>query len=162
VDRKRVIEIGEQQSYDENPGASHQDILDRGTLAVIEAQVGVYQISREMLDQGVVVARFRNLGDTPLERLSLVPKHTTFWYIYQKEGKLLSSYIVDGPDSTADQYHIPTMLHPPDRPWRESIAQWQLPGVLHGEGGGGLGAGLADGSLPWVTCTDLGCCKPRN
>ena len=160
VDRNKVLEAGRKQEYDDNPGASDQDVLDDGVIAVIEPQVGAYGIDTLMLAQGVVVARFKDLGDTPLERLSLVPRLTTFWYIYRKEGKLFSAYVVDSPDSKWDQYDIPTMLHPPKTRWWQSIAQWQMPDVLRGDDKKGLGAGLAQGGLPWVTCTDLGCCKP--
>ena len=99
VDRNKVLEAGRKQEYDDNPGASDQDVLDDGVIAVIEPQVGAYGIDTLMLAQGVVVARFKDLGDTPLERLSLVPRLTTFWYIYRKEGKLFSAYVVDSPDS---------------------------------------------------------------
>jgi hypothetical protein len=163
VDRARVLDAGRGQRFDENPGASDQDVLDDGAIAVIEAEEGVYQLDSASLDQGIIVARFRNLTEIPVPRLSLVPNGRTFWYIYRRKGELLSAYIADGPDSTADRYDIPTRLHAPSRKWRESIAQWQMPGVLDGDKGSetGLRAGLATGSQPWVTCTEAGCCKPR-
>ena len=161
VDRNSVLEAGRKQEYDDNPGASHQDVLDDGVIAVIEPQVGVYGIDTLMLAQGVVVARFKDLGDTPLERLSLVPRLTTFWYIYRKEGKLFSAYVVDSPDSKWDQYDIPTMLHPPTRRGGGSRSpSGRCRTCCDGDDKKGLGAGLAQGGLPWVTCTDLGCCKP--
>ena len=162
VDRNKVLEAGRKQEYDDNPGASDQDVLDEGVIGVIEPQVGVYGVDSSMLARGIVVARFRDLTEAPLKRLSLVPGLTTFWYIYRKKGKLFSAYVVDSPDPQSDQYDIPTMLHPPTRRWWQSIAQWQMPGVLHWDDNKGLGAGLAQGGLPWVTCTDLGCCKPAH
>ncbi|MBK6780245.1 MAG: hypothetical protein IPG75_11860 [Gemmatimonadetes bacterium] len=66
------------------------------------------------------------------------------------------------PTGKFDVLDVRTIGHPPTRPWRQSVSQWQLPGVL-GEkvGMGALGTVLRTGTLPWVTCaTDL-CCKPE-
>ena len=54
---------------------------------------------------------------------------------------------------------LPTLVHPPTRPWRQSIAQWQLAGVLerHDRPGGELA--LAATVYPWVTCNEIDCCK---
>ncbi len=161
VNRQKVLQVARAQEYDLNPGASHRSILDYGVDVTIEPVLGAYRNSKDAFDRGVVVARFINHSDSSLPRLGLLPKQTTYWFIYRKDGQLLSAYIPDVDQADNDVRGVPTISHPPTRPWRQSIAQWQLPGVLDSEskGMGALGTALG-GQLPWTTCHDEGCCKP--
>lgn len=161
IDRAKVIQAGRGQRYDENPGSSLTAILDDGVRAIIEPDEGAYNLTREALDEGVVIARFRNQGDTPLKRLGIIPKGTTFWFIYRKDKQLMSAYIADTESGEYDVVDVPTILHPPTRPWRQSVAQWQLPGVI-GEKVGAARTALYGGQQPWATCSDTGCCKPAS
>ncbi len=161
IDRAKVIAAGRAQHFDENPGSSLTAILDDGVRATIEPDAGAYNLTPEELDKGVVVARFRNAGDTPLKRLGIIPKGTTFWFIYRKDKQLMSAYIADTESGEYDVVDVPTILHPPTRPWRQSVAQWQLPGVI-GEKVGAARTALYGGQQPWITCVALGCCKPAS
>jgi len=158
VDPARIIEVGRTLTYDENPGASDESILEDGVRAIIEPQVGVWQLDSATLDQGIVVGRFRNRTDKPLRRLGLLPGGVTYWFIYRQEGKLLSAYV---PDTTArdfDVTEVETMYHHATRPWRQSVAQFQLPDVLRHEKA--LRAlGVDTNGQPWISCTGEGCCK---
>jgi hypothetical protein len=161
IDRAKVIEAGRAQRYDENPGSTLTAILDDGVRATIEPDEGAYNLTPEDLDKGVVVARFKNQSDTPLKRLGIIPKGTTFWLVYRKDKQLMSAYIADTESGEYDVVDVPTMLHPPTRPWRQSVAQWQLPGII-GEKVAAARTTLYGGQLPWVSCTNVGCCKPQS
>jgi hypothetical protein len=161
IDRAKVLAAGRAQRYDENPGSSLRAVLDDGVQATIEPDEGAFNLPESALDEGVVVARFRNEGDAPLKRLGIVPRGTTFWFIYRKDKQLMSAYIADTESGEYDVVDVPTMLHPPTRPWRQSVAQWQLPGVI-GEKVGTARTLLYGGQQPWVSCTSMGCCKPAN
>ncbi len=161
IDRARVLAAGRAQRYDENPGSSLKAVLDGGVQATIEPDEGAYNLAEGTLDEGVVVARFRNEGDTPLKRLGLIPNGTTFWFIYRKDKQLMSAYIADTESGEYDVVDVPTILHPPTRPWRQSVAQWQLPGVI-GEKVGAMRMLLSGGQQPWVSCANMGCCKPQS
>jgi hypothetical protein len=161
LDRGKIRVLGGKQAYDVNPGASDQEVLDSGAVAVIEPQEGVYRLDTLQLKRGYVVARFHNLSNIAVPRLGLAPGGTTFWVVYQKAGEFVSAYIADSDSSSYDRVDIPMVIHPPSRPWRQSIAQWQLPGVLHSDQKQGMGAlGLTRGSQPWVSCVTAGCCTP--
>jgi hypothetical protein len=109
----------------------------------------------------VVVARFTNQGDIPLKRLGIIPKGTTFWFIYRKDKQLMSAYIADTESGEYDVVDVPTIAHPATRPWRQSVAQWQLPGVI-GEKVAVARTVLYGGQLPWISCEETGCCKPSS
>lgn len=169
VDREKVIAAGRAGSYDVNPGASHRAEVGGITTATIEPAEGAYRNPTSAFDEGVVIGRLLNNGDKPLPTFGLVPGATTYWFIYRKDGKLLSAFIPDVKDAQFDALDLPTRLHPPTRPWRQSVAQWQLPGVLDDRDGadpkrglGALGAMpvLAGGGVdPWITCNGTGCCQ---
>lgn len=163
VDREQVREAGRSQSYDENPGASDEDVLDSGVVAVIEPQVGVYQLDTVQLAKGYVIGRFRNKTQTGLKRLGLAPGGTTYWFVYKgTDGRFVSSYVADSDSSGYDRANIPMTIHKPSRPWKQSVAQWQLPGVIgEKEGMGALGMVMVGGQ-PWISCVMTGCCKPLN
>jgi hypothetical protein len=166
VDRVRIRAAGAGQSYDPNPGASDEDVLDSGAVAVIEPQVGVYQLDTLELAKGYVIGRFVNKSQIPVRRLGLAPGGTTYWFVYKgKDGKFVSAYISDSDSSGYDRQNIPMVIHKPSRPWRQSVAQWQLPGVIgdkRGMGALGPAALAAGGSQPWISCVTTGCCKPLN
>ncbi|MEO8140874.1 MAG: hypothetical protein ABI742_14570 [Gemmatimonadota bacterium] len=161
IDRAKVLAAGRAQHYDENPGSSLKAILDEGVAATIEPDAGAYRIPAAVLDQGVVVGRFRNQSDTPLKRLGLIAGGTTYWFIYRKDKQLMSAYIADTESGEYDVIDVPTMMHRPTRPWRQSVAQWQLPGVI-GDKPGATAMRLSGGQQPWLTCADWGCCKPES
>ncbi|MBL8977474.1 MAG: hypothetical protein JNM53_03620 [Gemmatimonadetes bacterium] len=160
INRARVLEVARSQQYDVNPGSSHRAVLDYGVEATIEPTVGAYRNPKDGFDRGVIVARFVNNSDSTLSRLGLLPRGTTYWFIYRKDGQLFSAYIPDIDTDKHDVRGVPTIAHPPTRPWRQSVAQWQLPGILDKEGGLGALGVAAGGQLPWVTCEGSGCCKP--
>jgi hypothetical protein len=132
--------------------------------AIIEPEEGVWRLDSTALIQGVVVGRFRNRSDVPLKRLGLIPRGTTYWFISMGEKGLTSAFIADTSVGGYDVVGAATMIHRPSRPWRQSVAQWQLPDVLRKEMGlGALGAmGVDKGSGPWIACMTLGCCKLIN
>jgi hypothetical protein len=164
IDRNKIIEVGRSQHYDENPGSSDESILDDGVRAIIEPEEGVWRLDSTALKQGVVVGRFRNRSDLPLARLGLFPGGTTYWFISQGEKGLTSAFIADTTVAGYDVTGIATMIHKPSRPWRQAVAQWQLPDVLRKEMGlGALGTlGVDKESGPWIACVTLGCCKLIN
>ncbi len=167
VDREKVLAAGRAGTYDVNPGASHRAEVGN-TIATLEPAEGAYRNPPSAFDEGVVIGRVVNNTDTPLPQFGLVPRGTTYWFIYRREGKLLSAFVPDVKDTDHDVVDLPTRLHPPTRPWRQSVAQWQLPGVLDDRNGpdpkqglGALGAlpVVASGGVdPWMACTTLGCC----
>lgn len=160
VDRARVLAVGRAQAYDANPGASHRALLEDGIEATVEPQEGSYRNPKDGFDRGVVVARFINHSDASLARLGLQPRGTTYWFIYRKEGQLVSALIPDTESGKFDVLDVPTVLHPPTRSWRQSVAQWQLPGILdQSRGMGALGVSAAAGQIPWTVCLEYGCCK---
>lgn len=161
IDRAKVLAAGRAQHYDENPGASHRAFLDDGVQATIEPDEGAYRLSPSAFDSGVVVARFTNQGDVPLKRLGIIPKGTTYWFVYRKDKELRSALIADTESGEYDVVDVPTMTHPATRPWRQSVAQWQLPGVI-GEKVAVARTVLYGGQQPWVSCIELGCCKLTN
>lgn len=162
INRNRVIEAGRAGRYDQNPGSSHRAVLDGVADLTLEPLEGAYRTPKDAFDKGVVVARLVNNGDSALARLGIQPRSTTFWFIYRKDGTLFSAFIPDVPTDKFDVIGVRTIGHPPTRPWRQSVSQWQLPGVL-GEkvGMGALGTVAYSGSMPWVTCTTDLCCKPE-
>lgn len=160
VDRGKLLQVARAQSYDINPGSSHRAIVDYGVDVTIEPVAGAYRNDDDAFDKGVVVARFINHGDSGLSRLGLLPRGTTYWFIYRKGGQLLSAYIPDTESAESDVRGIPTISHPPTRAWRQSVAQWQLPGVLDLKKGMGALGVAAGGQQPWVTCQPQGCCTP--
>jgi hypothetical protein len=85
-----------------------------------------------------------------LKRLGLAPGATTYWLIYRSGNRLLSDFIADLPDSSYDRTGVATLVHRPKRPWRQSIAQWQLPGDVEGLGAGVM-LSAAAASQPWTT-----------
>ena len=162
INRNRVIESGRAGRSDQNPGSSHRAVLDGVADLTLEPLEGAYRTPKDAFDKGVVVARLVNNGDSALARLGIQPRSTTFWFIYRKDGTLFSAFIPDVPTDKFDVIGVRTIGHPPTRPWRQSVSQWQLPGVL-GEkvGMGALGTVAYSGSMPWVTCTTDLCCKPE-
>jgi len=163
LDREKIRSAGKGQSYDSNPGASDEDVLDSGVVAVIEPQEGVFQLDTTQLAEGYVIGRFINKSDKGIKRLGLPPRGTTYWFVYQRNGQWLSAYIADSDSTGYDRPDVPMVIHYPSRPWLQSVAQWQLPGVIGDKPAGGLGAlgsvGLAEGSQPWISCVTIGCCK---
>jgi hypothetical protein len=162
-DREKVRDAGRSQSYDDNPGASDEDILDSAVVAVIEPQVGVFQLDTLELAKGYVIGRFRNKSQIGIKRLGLPPGGTTYWFVYKgSDGRFVSAYIADSDSAGYDRTDIPMMIHKPSRPWRQSVAQWQLPGVIGDKQGLGAVGVLMEGGQPWISCVMTGCCKPLN
>lgn len=159
--RGATLTLGQKQHYDPNIGAADRTILEDSVDVTLEPMDDAFATDSNRLAKGVVVARMINHSKAALKRLGLAPGATTYWLIYQKEGKLFSDFVADVTDSSYDRTGVETMMHRPDRPWHQSIAQWQLPGPV---GGMGAGAALAvtDNSVPWTTCNTYGCCKPGN
>lgn len=163
LDREKIRSVGKGQAYDATPGASDEDVLDSGVVAIIEPQEGVFQLDTTQLAKGYVIGRFINKSDKGIKRLGLPPGGTTYWFVYQRDGKWVSAYIADSDSSGYDRPDVPMVIHYPSRPWLQSVAQWQLPGVIGDKPTRGLGAlgviGLAEGSQPWISCVTIGCCK---
>lgn len=156
--RDSVLALGRRQSYDSNPGAAARGSLEDGIEVTIQPMEDAFATDPGKLAQGVVLARLVNHGDAPLERLGLAPGATSYWMIYQKGKDLFSDFVADAGDGKYDRYGVPTELHPSERRWRQSIAQWQLPGPVEG-----LRAGIMAATYhPWVTCSPAGCCKAGN
>lgn len=160
--RQRLIEIGRGQHYDANPGASDRTIWAEGVEVTVEPQDGAYRLKVGELGQGRVVARFINHSDQVVKELALPARGASFWVVYRDRGAWYSAFIAESGDAGLDRLAIPTMYHVPTRSWRQSIAQWQLPGVIGDKApGGGLPLLKASGGTPWVTCSSAGCCKPE-
>jgi len=158
--REILIEIGRGQAYDTNHGAAARAIVRDGIEVTIQPQDGAYRQSEARLSQGAIVAVLINHSKKPLSDLALPPGGRSFWVVYREKTEWLSAFIADSPDGRQlDQPAVPTMVHPSGRPWRQSIAQWQLAGVLEKTRPGGDIAVLL-GMVPWVSCMELGCCRP--
>jgi hypothetical protein len=156
-----LIDIGSRQPYDPNPGASDRAIIEEGVEVTIEPQDGAYRQSEARLGQGAIVAEIRNHSRKAVPEYALEPGGRSFWVIYRKDSRWLSAFIADSKNQQLDRFDVPTVLHPPSRPWRQSIAQWQLTGILDKtRPGGSESAALL--MLPWVTCTEQACCKVGN
>ena len=160
-DRETLIDLGRRQAYDTNPGASDRAMVEDGIEVTIEPQDGTFRQSRARLARGSIVAQFRNNSQRPLPAYALEPGGRSFWVVYRKGEEWYSAYIADSKNSKLDRYDVPTIIHPPSRPWRQSIAQWQLAGVLDHSRPGGEDV-FASEVLPWTTCVDQGCCKGGN
>jgi hypothetical protein len=160
--REAVRSIGDRQAYDVNPGASASALLDQGAQVTIQPFDDAWRVDEKTLAAGVVVAKLLNASDLPVPRYGLPPNGSAYWVVYRDGDAWKSSFIADDPSRKYDRYGVPTLKHRPSRPWRQSIAQWQLPGILgQADQKKGLGAlGVALGEQPWITCTPLGCCKP--
>lgn len=159
--REQVLELARKQVYDINPGASARAELDEGAQVTLEPQDGTYRLSEAQLATGRVVGRFINNSDKPVRRYGLAPRGTSYWVVYRgARGEWLSAVISDGRSRELDRYGLRTTMHIPTRPWRQSIAQWQLAGVLMDRApGGGMLRELAVGRVaPWVNCRAAGCC----
>lgn len=160
--RERLIEVGRGQQYDPNPGASDRTRFTDDIEITVEPQDGAYRLTVGELSQGRVVARFINHSDRVVKELALPARGASFWVVYRERGAWYSAFIADAPDQGLDRLAVPTLYHEPTRNWRQSIAQWQLPGVVDDliPGGGGVALHAAGGT-PWVTCSSAGCCKPE-
>lgn len=159
--RQALLELGRRQRYDANPGASDRTEFQAGVQVTVEPQDGAYRLSLSQLGQGRVVAKFINHSDRVVKELSLPPRGVSFWVVYRVGTEWYSAFIADAKDQGLDRVGIPTMYHEPTRAWRQSIAQWQLPGVIGDKAPGGGVSLLAAGTIPWVTCSSAGCCKPE-
>lgn len=161
LNRSRVLEVGRAQKYDINPGSSHRARLDAGAEVTIEPMEGAYRNGKEGFAKGVVLARLVNHSDQAIPRLGLAPGATTYWVFYQKGGQLRSAYIADVESDKFDVRDISVVSHRSTRPWRQAVAQWQLPGILDKSRGMGALGLVAGGELPWVACEQWVCCKPE-
>lgn len=159
--RETLIDIGRKQPYDPNPGASDRAIVEDGIEVTIEPQEGTYRQHESRLAQGSIVAQFQNHSRKPLPEYALEPGGRSFWVVYRKGDAWLSAFISDSRNPELDRYDVPTVIHRPTRPWRQSIAQWQLTGILDRSRPGG-GEIMAMEMQPWTTCIELGCCKIGN
>jgi hypothetical protein len=158
--RDKVIEIGRKQVYDVNPGASARARLDSGLEVTIEPQDGSFRLSDKQLAGGRIVARFINHSSRPIRDYALPPRGTSYWVIYQDKGQWISAVIADSRSRDLDRLNVPTVIHKPSRPWRQSVAQWQLESALDMESPGGGTREIAVGSvMPWITCFAAGCCR---
>lgn len=157
--RTAALALGRRQGYDDNIGAAARAVVDDSADVTIEPMENAFATDSARLDKGVIVARLVNHSKVALKRLGLVPGGTTYWLIYRKDGRLLSDFIADQSDSSYDRLGVVTLMHRPKRPWRQSIAQWQLPGEVEGLGAGAVLAATG-ATQPWTTCNPLGCCKP--
>ncbi len=157
--REVLLEIGRKQPYDPNPGASDRAIVKDGIELTIEPQDGAYRQSESRLRQGAIVAEMRNHSQKPVPGFALEPGGRSFWVVYRKGSSWFSAFIADSKDSKMDRFDVPTTIHVPTRAWRQSIAQWQLGGILERTRPGD-GTVLATELQPWVTCMELGCCRP--
>lgn len=155
--RDAILEIGRRQSYDQNPGASDRAIVQYDIEVTIEPQEGTYRQNEAQLARGAVVAELRNHSKKPLLSYALAPGGSSYWVVYRKQGQWLSAFISET-DKSLDRFDVPTVIHPPTRPWRQSIAQWQLSGILSRSRPGGDET-MATQLLPWTTCIEKGCCK---
>jgi len=160
--RDSVLALGRRQVYDENIGAAARTVLESAIDVTLEPMDDAYAADSATLARGVVVARFINHGQDSLPRLGLAPGAVTYWLIYRRDGQLLSDFIADAKDARYDRSAVPTDLHIPTRPWRQTIAQWQLPGPVAGMGAGAMHLVVASGSQPWISCIQRGCCKPSD
>lgn len=160
--REQVLAIARKEPYDPIPGASDRVLLDSGEEVTIEPQDGTYRLTRKTLAAGRVVAKLINHGDKPIPRWALAARGTSYWVVYQdKAGAWMSAFLAEGQNARLDRFGLPTTLHPAARPWRQAIAQWQLPNV-HGDtrpGGAVVHAVAAASLMPWVNCTEGDCCK---
>jgi hypothetical protein len=159
--RGATLTLGQKQHYNSNLGAADRTILEDGVDVTLEPMDDAYATDSTDLGKGVVIARMINHSKTALQRLGLAPGATTYWLVYRKDGKLLSDFVADVPDSSYDRKGVETMMHRPDRPWHQSISQWQLPGPVEGMGAGAV-LTVTDNTVPWTTCSAFGCCKPGN
>lgn len=157
--RETLIEIGRRQAYDPNPGASDRAEIKDGIQVTIEPQDGAYRNTRARLAKGAIVAQFHNHSQRPVPEYALQPGGRSFWVVYKKGDQWLSAYIADSKNRELDRFDLPTLVHPPTRPWRQSIAQWQLGGVLQRHDRPGGESAMAATLYPWATCDDGDCCK---
>ena len=158
--REALLELGRGQAYDTNHGAAARAIVSDGIEVTIQPQDGAYRQSEARLAQGAIVAVLINHSRKPLSDLALPPAGRSYWVVYRQKGEWLSAFIADMPgDRQLDRVAVPTMVHPAGRAWRQSIAQWQLAGVLERTRPGGNVTALL-GMVPWVSCMELGCCRP--
>jgi hypothetical protein len=158
--RDALLELGRGQVYDTNHGAAARAIVSDGIEVTIQPQDGAYRQSEARLGQGAIVAVLINHSGKPLSDLALPPGGRSYWVVYRQKGEWLSAFIADAPgDRQLDRVAVPTTIHPAGRPWRQSIAQWQLAGVLERTRPGGDVAVLL-AMQPWVSCMELGCCRP--
>lgn len=153
-----VLDIGRRQSYDPNPGASDRAVVEDDIEVTIEPQEGTYRQSEERLALGSVVAELQNHSQKPLRKYALAPGGRSYWVVYKKKDQWLSAFIAESPNRDLDRFDVPTVIHPPTRAWRQSIAQWQLRGILERSRPGGADL-MAEEVLPWTTCLAKGCCK---
>jgi hypothetical protein len=160
--RDSVLALGRRQVYDENIGAAARTVLESAIDVTLEPMDDAYAADSATLAKGVVVARFINHGQDSLPRLGLAPGAVTYWLIYRRDGQLLSDFIADAKDAHYDRSAVPTDLHIPTRPWRQTIAQWQLPGPVAGMGAGATHLLVEAASQPWISCIQRGCCKPSS
>lgn len=156
--REALLEIGRRQHYDANPGASDRAEVADGIQVTIEPQDGEYRQSEERLAQGAIVALLHNHSQKPLPKYALEPGGKSYWLVYRKKDRWLSAFIAESGNGQYDRFDIPTVIHPPTREWRQSIAQWQLSSVLGRERRGGSDY-LLEEVTPWTTCIAKGCCR---
>lgn len=156
--RDALLEIGRRQAYDANPGAADRAELQEGIELTIEPQDGEYRQSEEQLARGAIVAQLRNNSRQPYPRYALEPGGRSFWVVYRKKDRWLSAFVSDSRNRDLDRFDIPTIIHPPTRAWRQSIAQWQLVGLLNHSRPGGSDA-MSVSYTPWTSCLLKGCCS---
>lgn len=157
--RDKVLELGRKQVYDVNPGASARARIADGLEVTVEPQDGSYRLTEQQLAGGRIVARFINHGSKPVPEYGLPAKGTSYWVVYAEKGQWYSSIIADSRSRDYDRLSVQIQIHRPNRPWRQSIAQWQLASALAMEAPGGAPRAIATGEVrPWVTCFAMGCC----
>ena len=160
--RDSVLALGKRQVYDANIGAAARTVLENEIDVTIEPMDDSYLADSVTLARGLVVARFINHGQDSLPRLGLAPGAMTYWLIYRRNGQLLSDFIADARDAHYDRTGVTTDLHVPTRDWRQSLAQWQLPGSVAGMGAGAIPLLVGAPFQPWIACIQRGCCKPTS
>ncbi len=159
--REELLSQARREPFNANPGASARGQLESGAEVTIEPDEGAYRLTPEQLAVGRVVGKFINHSDQDIKELGLPARGESYWVVYRDGAEWYSAFIADAKDQRLDRTRIPTMYHVPNQPWQQSIAQWQLPGVIGDKAPGGGIPLMTTSSVPWVTCTMLGCCKPE-
>jgi hypothetical protein len=175
-----VIAQGLKEKYRTRLGAAARQILaadkgstSEGVLVVqIEPDTGSYSLTREQLDAGTIVGRFKKYSAGSLRRFGLGAKdNESYWYVFRSGADYLGRFVSESMDTT---YIIQVEEHMKAEagleeiiPWKQAIAQFEYLGPLGGDLRKGHGdaepAALAimegGGSSVWISCMALGCCK---
>jgi hypothetical protein len=115
-----------------------------GPRAAIQPERGTFRATRQMLASGYVVGRMINLDSLAYPALNLGARDTVYWFVDSTAAGWRATFVSSRAGVKPVSHRMELESHP-DQKHLEPAARW----VVESTGA----------AIPWVTCTEGGCCK---